>query len=1112
VGRTIRTAITAAGTTGLLAASLLGGPAMAANASQAARPQHQTALPLSARQMRADRNLHLRSAAATGAITGSARAADGQPLAGVCVLAYGPSGRRFTSTRPDGRYLLTGLKPGAYQVRYFGCGSTTPQYLSKWYGGSADRASARQVEVSSKALRPLAPVTMRTLASESPAANVINPASQATITRSLQAALGLPAYGTGVRPATSTTTATVHGGRIAGVVTSPSGHGLAGICVETISNTGNAGGITTTGRGGRYLTTRLPAGGYIVLFFADCGNKGNWVTQIYKNASPTKPTVVGIRRGKTTTGINARLKLGGEITGTIKSQSGARLSDVCVAPVGSSEAATIAAVFVIAQSGRGTYQLRGLPTGSYKLIFEPCGLKASPYASVWWPRAQSERSAKSIKVAAGKVRRVNAVLPLGGVISGTVTSQASAPLAGICVDAQAQSGLDSTLGIPGSQPTTNAAGHYEIIGLDPSSYQVQFQTGCGNDGNFLPATYAKQIKLNYGKTAAGVNVQLLTGSTLSGTVTSAATGKPVKGICVDLSPGGNTQYFNPTLVTGAAGTYTFDQMPAGTYYAQFVPGCGNSGSYAPQGYDDSNVFLPQVIKVTAAGQTITGINAALQPGATITGTVTGPHGSKLTGMCAVAGSPVNGVEDEANSKNGRYTMGNMLPGQYEVYFTPGCNNNADLATVPFGSPLNPPVVSAPAGTTSGIDGKLPAAGNISGTVRTRSGRPVELSCATVTGLSRATEAYSGSGYVSSTNGKYEITELPPGPYQVYFQPGCFFTSTDANQWYKDKPSPTGAARIQVRAGRTTSGITAALVGGGSIAGRVTEGGKPVNGVCVFAQSVTQFADYGSGTTNRAGRYVVRGLNSGKYELSYFPCAEGSGTLAEQQLQRLIKVTGSRTTNGANTTMVRGGSVSGSVLGSTVVGGTPTVQPQPGICVDAIQTNGFGYSSALTGANGDYKITNLPAGRYQVYIGDTSCGGIYSNLAAEWYPNAPTSLTATVLSVSAGKVTTLASDTLPTNGAIAGTVTGSGSTPVAGICVTATSAAASFPVVAVTGANGGYSIAGLAPGGYQVEFSSGCGASGYRAQWWKGKSSAATATTVEVAAATTATDINASMQK
>jgi hypothetical protein len=1080
----------AAGAAGLVATSLLTTPAIAnASAHNPAAAAIAARLPISAGQMLTDRRLHDGSADLTGAITGSAQAGDGQPLSGVCVSAYGPSGRSFAATRPDGRFLLTGLKPGTYQVRYAGCGDTS-QYLAQWYGGTAQRNAARAVMVSASTLRPLAPVTMRTLAGESPTADVIDPASQSTTSRSLRAALGLPAYGNAASARPAATVAATSGGRISGIVRDPAGHGLSGICVDAVAASGLAESFVHTGKGGRYETSRLPSGTYFVAFYADCGNTGNWIAQAYDNASLARPTPVQVHRGKTTSGIGATLKLGGEISGTVTNASGAKLSGICAQPVGSSN--NYAAFFVSAISERGAYHLRGLPAGPYKINYIPCETSAA-YAAVWWPHAATEQAAKTIHLKQRQVLgHVNEVMPIGGVISGTVTNDSNAPLAGICVYA----GDDLA--------TTNNAGDYKFIGLSPGSYTVQFQPGCPNNGNYLAANYPSAVNVTYGQTKSGINIQLQTGAILSGTVTSAATSKPVSGICVSLTPTSATSNYegSGSATTGAAGTYEFNQMPTGTYFVQFSGGCGNAGSYSPQSYDNASVFLPQPIAVKA-GQSITAIDAAMQPGATIAGTVKSQAGRNLSGICVFADGPATGSQGLDISRDGRYTVANLLPGQYQVSFVTGCGNNADLAAVSFGSQSNPPAVSAPAGTTSGIDAVLPTAGNISGQVLTRSGRPAS-SCVDAIPLAALKNAVQIGIGGEPSPGSYEIANLAPGAYVVYFEPGCFFfRSPYAGQWYKDRVSLAGAARVRVRAGHTTSRISSALVKGGSIAGRVTAGGKPVNGACVEAQSTEDFLGFAETTTDKAGRYELTGLNSGPYELAFYPCDEGSATLAQTLLPRLVTVRAPHTTTGVNVALPLGGDISG-----TVLGGSPATG-QPDVCVEAQETNGLAANVAFTGANGEFTVTNLPTGKYQVDIG--GCG-VIDNLAPQWYQDAPTSAHATMISVSDGKITALASVTLSTDGVITGTVTGPSHKALAGICVTASSALLQQPVVAVSAASGAYTVLGLPPSNYRIQFSSGCGASGYRTQWWDAKKSAASANTVTVTAATSTTGIDATMQK
>lgn len=69
-----------------------------------------------------------------------------------------------------------------------------------------------------------------------------------------------------------------------------------------------------------------------------------------------------------------------------------------------------------------------------------------------------------------------------------------------------------------------------------------------------------------------------------------------------------------------------------------------------------------------------------------------------------------------------------------------------------------------------------------------------------------------------------------------------------------------------------------------------------------------------------------------------------------------------------------------------------------------------------------------------------------------------------------------------------------------------------PVYSVTGASGSYSIANLTPGSYKVQFTSGCGATGYRTQWWQDAASISKAKTVTVASGVTTPSVDAAMTK
>jgi hypothetical protein len=1048
-------------------------------------------------------------------LTGVARSATGRPLAGICVAAYGQAGGKGAVTRADGRFTISGLRPGRYQVQYRSCDGSARQYLPEWYGGVFQRSQSRTVTVHGFTLAPvqaLAPVTLypaNSTLGDLPGAVIPQrgsdeiasdpfgrlgtpPSSPANLMKSL-AARYLPRAGRsaqGGRP-----------GKISGVVTSPNGHGLQGICVEVAGSTRFT--VTVTGKDGAYRTPALPAGKYVMAFFADCGNTGNWLFQIYKGIyNPNKrPTIVKIDAGRTTKHISVVMKEGGQISGTVTGSSGRKLSGICVYPLTNSP---IGLFLFSAQSSHGNYRIRSLPPGSYQVGFASCGL--SDYAPTLWPDTQNYRAAPYVHMHGTRhVGNIDEIMQPGGIITGTVTAAANPPsaLAGMCAVAFENNGL----GVVGTA-ATSATGSYEIFGLAPGPYSVDFFPGCNNNGNYVGVNYPKNVNVVGGTASRGINAALPIGAIMSGQVTSAATGTPLRGICVDVST--TIDGFMLPIgfeTTNASGRYSVNQLPVGKYQVQFSGGCGNTGSYAPQGWPNTNVLEPHTIGVTAAGENVTGIGAALQPGPVISGTVTDSSGHKLSGICIDVITPSYVEFGFGVTFGGRYEVPDLAPGSYEVLFSPGCGDNADLAQLAFRSQISggADTVSVTSGTLRGIDAVMQPAGGISGVVRTASGHSVGFSCLIVTGVSGPAKSLLGEALLFGS--RYQLAGLPLGGYQVTFAPDCLGSALQ-NQWYKDKPSPAGATTVVVRAFHTDKQINSRLRTGGSISGRITASGKPVRNMCVYAQNVNVFLDFGGATSNRDGTFDITGLNSGRYELEVEPCGTGSTALAGEVLRQLVHVTAPRRATGVKITAVRGATIAGTVQAGT----PPAGEGAAGACVEAYAVNGDAYNATNTGLDGTFSITNLPPGQYSVDVGDPYCSFSEPNLAPQWYLGKATEQTATPVSVSVGGKTMLSSAVnLADDGSISGTVTGLHASPLRGVCVAATSAGTGR-VYSVTGSAGSYSISDLPAGNYRVQFSSGCGAMGYRTQWWKQSSTAKSASIVRVTAGTATTGISATLRK
>src|SRR5215472_4751463 len=293
--------------------------------------------------------------------------------------------------------------------------------------------------------------------------------------------------------------------------------------------------------------------------------------------------------------------------------------------------------------------------------------------------------------------------------------------------------------------------------------------------------------------------------------------------------------------------------------------------------------------------------------------------------------------------------------------------------------------------------------------------------------------------------------------------------------------------------------------GGSISGMVAgPSGERVRGFCVQATDVAA-RSFDFATISRKGRYTLTGLATGRYSLYFFQCEPGSRGLADQARPGLVRVAAPSKVTGIDIQLGFGGSVSGRVTAAAAPG-----SPQSGVCVQVLPVNPTGTQGmAFTGPHGGYVLPNLKPGRYRAYFNDPSClfsGGGVGGLAPLWYNGHPTRASANQITVTAGYPTTGIGAALRPYGSIAGTVTTGGHAAVSGECVTAIPVSApadpfsGFPQpaeVAVSTHDGSYSLADLLAGRYKVEFTAGCGDSGFATQWWDNAGSVTSAKVITV---------------
>lgn len=923
---------------------------------------------------------------------------NGIGLSGICVTALGYSTAGHSAmisavSAAGGRYVIGGLLPGRYALRYQACGHPD-RYLSQWYGGAVVARHAVQVTVAAGRPTELGPVTLR-------------PATRAGWAAASRASLG--------RKRTSNRVSAAKKPVISGVVTNSKGTRLSGICV--IASTERESGLSASGSVA-FTSTRKGAysfGGFIgtgravVQFTSGCGNNGNFAPQWWRFAAKgSKATKLLLRKGSHFAGIDARLGPGAALSGVVKggSKSAAGLPGVCVQVQGTGP---MDSVFQQTRTGAGgKYVVNGLGTGRYQVDFEPgCGSKGN-FAGSSFPR--------DVAVTDGKTTRgIDGVLPLGGEISGTVTTGAAhTPLAGICVEADGTaSGND--LGGLGGFGASRADGSYVIEGMQAGKYTVSFSAGCGNKGSFASISYDNQVSefaatvlpVAAGEKVTGIDASMPRGGVITGRVTDSA-GRPLSGVCVeadpvsDLSASSSTGFFLVAVVedgpgeTSRAGRYRISNLLPGAYVVSFSVGCGpKPPAVAPQWYSPQGGVHPAAVSVGTG--TVSGIDARLTPGGTITGVVTTPAGKAARGVCATAvglsgQAPSNFDFIDGNSipgesdKHGGYRLADLAPGRYDVEFT-ACEgvNYAPTWYKQAGSQASARAVTIQGShTRSGIDEQMSAGSTLSGTVtKAGGGAPGARICVLV---SDSSGNLTGLG-ISSKSGKYSVPHLAPATYSLVVTPcagsGVLATVTKPHVTVRSAP---------------VKGVNVALPVQGIVAGTVQGGSPPVpvGGLCVLATPQTGDGASNLGFTGANGTYKVTGLAPGKYRIAFSSeCLFGPGGLVRKTLSSPVTVSSGVTTGGIGAILLADGGLKGTVKAA----GSPVA----GVCVLAFPSASPRAAPvvAVTGANGSYQLNNLTP---RLYVVEFTAGCGATKFRTRWFKGAGSRRAATPIPVSAGTIT------------------------------------------------------------------------------------------------------------
>lgn len=783
-----------------------------------------------------------------------------------------------------------------------------------------------------------------------------------------------------------------------------------------------------TGENGFYTIGGLDGGDYRI-FFQD--PNGYWASEFYHDAvSPLEAQTVGFTSGNWV--ADEELVPGNTITGTV---TGFVEASGLVEPLGEIMVAAgpydtegyyehIAWAQTSSADATGTFELRGLPVGSFKVqIWDDSGTYVGEFyddTTDWWLATPVEFTT------APDIRDLGIIdLATAASLTGHVTN-GSADLAGIDVvplywrddgdggwweerwDLSRQTGNDGTFTLSGLTPSIEA--DVVIMFQDPfGMYAKEYY----NDA-MMPSA-ATMLALATGSNELG-EIVLEMGNHITGTVTSDGT-TGIGDINVAAGPydSDTGQYehiawASTSVEEGFEGTYHLGGLLPGSYVVQFWD---ESGAYLDQYYSITVPCTRDIQQATpvvfgGSGETSSGIDAQMAQAASVSGTITADDGiTKIAGVSVV---PIFWQSDGSGSgwwdqqwhrstqtdENGRFVLTGFELGEtFRLLFQDPSGVWAyeyynDSPTVYVANDIGP--LSSGENELGPIS--LVLANHITGTVYDSLGTPLGNMSVAAGIYDFDTDYYEHVSWTQTSDedgsvGTYDLGGLPPGSYVVQFWGDL---GNYATQYYNVTADWKSATPVDFgETGLTASGVDAYLDPAAYVSGTVygDAGAGELAGIDVqlYTYNGEGWDSSGWMQTEEGGAYRFGGLADGTVCRLWF--SDWTGTWAAEAYMDAsswswgddVTTTIDTPAEGIDVTLSRAGSVTGVVSGGGVplVGAPVTAGPY-----DVVSDQWDQYLYAETDENGRYTLTGAKPGvAYRVQAGDYSGTYTWTMWTEDW---------------------------------------------------------------------------------------------------------------------------------
>lgn len=505
----------------------------------------------------------------TGSISGTVTAdVGGAALEGIQVFAQrdGALERFDAVTDASGGYTLAGLTDGGYLVQFV---APDGSFATEYWNDASDSLGAQRVTVT-----------------DGSAVTGIDAALAPTPSASI----------------TGTVTREDDGSPVSGVAVSARGQSPA------------AGASVFTDASGAYTLDALPAGSYIVEFYAE--GKGLKREYWQNTFDYSQATPVALTEGQAVSGIDASLAAGGSIAGVVtRADGGAPLANVTVNALDAN-----GEIVAFARTNpAGAYVVGGLPAGAYRVQF---GAPAPGLATEYWENAYSFNAARAVVVGELQtITGVNAALDAVGYISGSVTKSAdgSRALTSITVTDVEDSSHAYFLGVAND-------GTYQVA-VAPGTYRVYFapyEPGLRAEywADAYTARTANPVTVASGAHVAEVDAALDQAALVTGTVTLDSS----EGREVIVEAWSGNEVVGTTFADFQTGEYSL-ALPEGSFVLKASANFYNDSTTIaqPQFYDGVATAALATPVVASVGTPVSGIDFTLvavtnpepQPGPTL---------------------------------------------------------------------------------------------------------------------------------------------------------------------------------------------------------------------------------------------------------------------------------------------------------------------------------------------------------------------------------------------------------------------------------------------------------------------------------------------------------------